>query len=80
MEKEIARKICLHEIIHSALNALDKILVATTEIIRPERKFARKSLKELASYEIKIILCSGNEFDTSLPLSLPLPLPLTIAH
>lgn len=46
MVKEIAAKIFLHKIIQPALIALDKILKATIEIIRPNRKFPRKKLKK----------------------------------
>ena len=46
MVKEIVAKLFLHKIIQPALIALDKILKATIEIIRPNRKFPRKKLKK----------------------------------
>jgi hypothetical protein len=44
--KEIAVKVFIQGIIRPAMQALDKILKATTEIIRPNRKFPRKKLKK----------------------------------
>lgn len=44
--KEISVKIFLHKIIQPAIEAFDKILKATIEIIRPNRNFPRKKLKK----------------------------------
>ncbi|MEO5995610.1 MAG: hypothetical protein ABIN89_02835 [Chitinophagaceae bacterium] len=46
MIKEISCKVIIDKMIKPALNALDKILKATTEIIRPKRKFERKKIKK----------------------------------
>ena len=46
MTKEIAPGIIIHKIIRRALDAFDKILKATIEIVRPNRKFPRKKLKK----------------------------------
>jgi hypothetical protein len=44
MTKEIAYKVFIQKIILPALDAFDKILRATTEIVRPGRKFPRKKI------------------------------------
>ena len=44
--KEISVKIFLHKIIQPAMQAFDKILKATIDIVRPNRKFPRKKLKK----------------------------------
>jgi hypothetical protein len=44
--KEISVKVFIKKIIRPALEALDKILRSTTEIIRPNRKFPRKKVKK----------------------------------
>lgn len=46
MVKEIAVKVFINKLINPAMEALDKILEATTEIVRPNRKFQRKKLKK----------------------------------
>ncbi len=46
MFKEIIVKVFIEKIISPAIEAFDKILEATTEIIRPGRKFERKKLKK----------------------------------
>jgi hypothetical protein len=46
MVKEISVKVLIDKMIKPALNALDKILKYTTEIIRPNRKFKRNKLKK----------------------------------
>lgn len=46
MVKEIASKLFITKTIRPALQAFDKILRATTEIVRPNRKFPRKKLKK----------------------------------
>lgn len=46
MFKEITVSLFINKIIQPAINAFDKILEATTEIIRPNRKFVRKKLKK----------------------------------
>lgn len=46
MVREISIKIFLNKRIRPALEAFDKILKATTEIIRPNRRFPRKKLKK----------------------------------
>lgn len=46
MVKEIAYSIFVRKIILPALDAFDKILQATTEIVRPNRKFPRKKIKK----------------------------------
>jgi hypothetical protein len=46
MVKEIAVKVFIEKIIYPAIDAFDKILEATTEIVRPNRKFKRKKLKK----------------------------------
>jgi len=46
MVKEIAYSIFIRKIILPALDAFDKILRATTEIVRPNRKFPRKKIKK----------------------------------
>lgn len=46
MVKEICTTVFRGKLIREALNALDKILRATTEIIRPGRKFERKKTKK----------------------------------
>jgi hypothetical protein len=44
--KEITLKFFIQGLLRPALQALDKILEATTEIVRPNRKFPRKKLKK----------------------------------
>jgi hypothetical protein len=46
MFKEIVAKVFIGKIIDGALNAFDKIMKATTELIRPGRKFNRKKIKK----------------------------------
>ena len=46
MVREITSSLLIQKLIRPALAALDKILQATTEIIRPNRKFPRKKLKK----------------------------------
>lgn len=46
MVKEITSSLLITKIIRPALEALDKILKRTTEIIRPNRTFPRKKLKK----------------------------------
>lgn len=46
MVKEVAAKVFMECLIRPALEALDRILKATTEIVRPNRKFPRKKLKK----------------------------------
>jgi len=46
MFKEIVVKVFIDKVIHHSMEAFDKILEATTEIIRPGRKFERKKLKK----------------------------------
>lgn len=46
MVKEITSKAFIQKIIQPAIEAFDKILKATTEIVRPNRKFPRKKLKK----------------------------------
>lgn len=46
MFKEIVAKVFLNKIIHPAIEAFDKIIEATTEIVRPNRKFERKKIKK----------------------------------
>ena len=46
MFKEIIIKVFIDKIVHPAIEAFDKILQATTEIVRPGRKFERKKLKK----------------------------------
>ncbi len=46
MVKEMMVKVFINKIIQPALQALDNILKATTEIVRPGRKFERKKLKK----------------------------------
>ena len=46
MVKEIVSKVLIKKMIHSALEAMDKILTVTTEIIRPNRQFPRKKIKK----------------------------------
>ena len=46
MFKEITVKVFIEKIINPAIKAFDRILKATTEIIRPGRKFERKKLKK----------------------------------
>ena len=44
--KEINSKIFIEKMIRPALNAFDKILQKTKEIIRPNRKFPRNKIKK----------------------------------
>jgi hypothetical protein len=46
MVREITKKVLIDKMIKPALHALEKILKATTEIIRPNRKFPRKKIKK----------------------------------
>ena len=46
MVQEIAIPVFVHKIIRPALDAFDKILKATTELVRTKRKFVRKKLKK----------------------------------
>lgn len=46
MFKEIVAKVFISKLIRGALAAFDKIMQATTELIRPGRKFKRKKLKK----------------------------------
>ncbi|MDB5247625.1 MAG: hypothetical protein JWQ40_2019 [Segetibacter sp.] len=46
MVKEIAAKVFIDKMIGSAIEVFDNILKATTEIIRPNRKFERKKIKK----------------------------------
>jgi hypothetical protein len=46
MFKEIAAKVFIDKIIYGAIEAFDKIIEATTEIVRPNRKFERKKIKK----------------------------------
>jgi hypothetical protein len=46
MVKEMAAKIFIGKIVHKALKAFDQILIATIELIRPDRKFPRKKIKK----------------------------------
>jgi Transposase DDE domain len=46
MFKEITVSVFVDKLIHSAVEAFDRILLATKEIVRPNRKFARKKLKK----------------------------------
>lgn len=46
MFKEMATKVFIKKIIEPSLKALDKILKATTELVRPKRKFERKKIKK----------------------------------
>jgi hypothetical protein len=46
MVKEIAAKVFIDKMISPAIEAFDKILKATTEIVRPNRKFQRKKIKK----------------------------------
>jgi len=46
MIKEIISKVIIGKIIKPALDALDKILKSTTEMVRPNRKFPRKKIKK----------------------------------
>lgn len=46
MVKEIISKVIIGKMIRPALDALDKILKSTTEIIRPNRKFPRNKIKK----------------------------------
>lgn len=46
MIKEITSKVLIDKMIKPALNALDKILKATTEIVRPNRTFDRNKIKK----------------------------------
>jgi hypothetical protein len=46
MVKEITHALFIKKMIRSALQAFDKILRATTELVRPNRKFPRKKLKK----------------------------------
>ena len=46
MVKEITWKVFLEKMITPAIEAFDKILKATTEIVRPNRKFERKKIKK----------------------------------
>lgn len=46
MVKEILVKVFIHKMIKPAIKAFDNILMATTEIIRPNRKFKRNKLKK----------------------------------
>ena len=46
MVREIAAKVFIDKMISPAIKAFDNILKATTEIIRPNRKFERKKLKK----------------------------------
>jgi hypothetical protein len=46
MFKEIVGRVFIGKIIDRALTAFDKIMKATTELIRPDRKFKRKKIKK----------------------------------
>lgn len=46
MIKEMMAKVFINKMIQPALEALDKILKATTEIVRPGRRFERKKIKK----------------------------------
>lgn len=46
MVREISTKLFIDKMTNQALYAFDKIMEATTEIIRPNRKFERKKLKK----------------------------------
>jgi hypothetical protein len=46
MVKEIISKVYIQRIIQPAIEAFDKILKATPEIVRPNRKFPRKKIKK----------------------------------
>jgi hypothetical protein len=46
MVKEITWKVFLEKMITPSIEAFDKILKATTEIVRPNRKFERKKIKK----------------------------------
>jgi hypothetical protein len=46
MVKEIVAKVFIDKMISPAIKAFDNILTATTEIVRPNRKFERKKLKK----------------------------------
>lgn len=46
MVREISKRIFIDRMIIPALEAFDKILKATTDIVRPNRKFPRKKLKK----------------------------------
>jgi hypothetical protein len=46
MFKEIVGKVFIGKIIDRAITAFDKIMQATTELIRPDRKFKRKKIKK----------------------------------
>lgn len=46
MIREICQAIFIKKLIRKALNALDQILIRTTEIVRPNRKFPRRKLKK----------------------------------
>jgi hypothetical protein len=46
MVREICSKLFIHKMFLPALDAFDKILIATTDIIRPDRKFPRNKIKK----------------------------------
>lgn len=46
MVKEIISKVLINKVIRPALDALDKILKLTTEMVRPNRKFPRNKIKK----------------------------------
>lgn len=46
MFKEIVPRVFIEKLIYGAIKAFDKIMEATTEIIRPNRKFERKKIKK----------------------------------
>lgn len=46
MIKEMAAQIFIGKIVRKALKAFDQILIATIEIIRPDRKFPRRKIKK----------------------------------
>jgi hypothetical protein len=46
MIKETLSKIFIKGLVDKAIEALDKILLATTELVRPNRKNPRKKIKK----------------------------------
>jgi hypothetical protein len=46
MVKEIAVRVFIDKMIYPAMEAFDKIIKATTEIVRPNRKFKRKKIQK----------------------------------
>lgn len=46
MVREITSKLFINKMVGAALQAMDKVLIATTEIVRPNRKFTRNKIKK----------------------------------